>query len=40
MPDAAARAQAITDTVHRYLEAVSNGGAADMAAFSADDADP
>jgi steroid Delta-isomerase len=38
MPDPTDRAQAITDTVHRYLEAVGNGGADDMAAFYADDA--
>ena len=30
MPDATDRAQAITDTVHRYLEAVGNGGADDL----------
>jgi steroid Delta-isomerase len=38
MPDAAEKAQAITETVHRYLEAVGNGSADEMAAFYADDA--
>ncbi|MFV0495395.1 nuclear transport factor 2 family protein [Mycobacterium sp.] len=38
MPNAAERAQAITDTVHRYMDAVSSGTADDLAAFYADDA--
>jgi steroid Delta-isomerase len=38
MPDAPDRARAITDTVHRYLEAAGNGGAEDLAAFYAADA--
>lgn len=38
MPNAADRAQAITDTVHRYIATVSTGSADDLAAFYADDA--
>ncbi|QLL06455.1 nuclear transport factor 2 family protein [Mycobacterium vicinigordonae] len=38
MPNTADRTQAITDTVHRYIETVANGTADDLAAFYADDA--
>jgi steroid delta-isomerase len=38
MPDAAERTHAITDTVHRYIDAVSNGSPEDLAAFFAEDA--
>lgn len=38
MPNAAEKAQAITDTVHRYIATVVTGSADDLAAFYADDA--
>ncbi|BDB44603.1 MULTISPECIES: nuclear transport factor 2 family protein [Mycobacterium] len=38
MPNTADRTQAITETVHRYIETVSNGTADELAAFFADDA--
>ncbi len=38
MPNTADRTQAITETVNRYIAAVGNGGADELAAFFADDA--
>lgn len=38
MPNAADKAQAITDTVHRYIELVAKGSADDLVELYADDA--
>ncbi|OBF20708.1 steroid delta-isomerase [Mycobacterium kubicae] len=38
MPNTAAKTQAITETVHRYIDAVTNGSPDDLAAFYAEDA--